>query len=377
MKEEEAESGEEIGFGFGLVEDDCADGSGSDDSGADGLSSDPSGNREGTGEVSRHTTGPIGIPNDTGPMSDTKTGTAYAVLDESMLRSPPRRRIKLPVVLFLLTCLSTFWVGSALWCPEQFLPNDWRLAIVTNWPSGLLYMVTVLGILFFHEMGHFLMTVRYRIPASFPYFIPIPFTLLGTMGAVIAMAGYRANRRQTFDIGIAGPLAGLALAVPVLWFGVQGLDLDRPGYGGVALDLPLFARLLIGWLQPAHANVDHIWISQVNALFMAGWVGLLITGLNMVPISQLDGGHVIYALFLGKAHWIARAFLICTLGYIIWAQAYMWTLMVVLVTLIGTDHPPTANDQMPLGRGRYLLGLASLVIPLFCFPPRGFMHLFD
>ena len=293
-----------------------------------------------------------------------------------MLQPVRRRRIRLPIILFLLTCLSTFWVGSALWCPEQYLPFDWRLAFIANWQNGLSYMLAVLGILMFHEMGHFLMTVRYRIPASLPYFIPVPITLLGTMGAVIAMAGHRANRRETFDIGIAGPLAGLVVALPVLWFGVQGLDLNQAGYGGVALDLPLLARLLIRWIHPEHASIDHIWISQVNALFMAGWVGLLITGLNMVPISQLDGGHVIYALFLKRAHWIARAFLVFVLCYIILSEAYMWTLMVALVTLIGTDHPPTANDHMPLGRGRYMLGLVSLVIPLFCFPPRGFVHLF-
>ena len=300
----------------------------------------------------------------------------YPYLDESMLYAAPPRRIKLPIILFLLTCLSTFWVGSTLWCPEQFLFGDWRLAIIANWRNGLFYMAAVLGILLTHEMGHFLMTVLYRIPASFPYCIPIPITALGTMGAVIAMAGHRADRRQTFDIGIAGPLAGLVVALPVLWFGVKGLDLEQAGYGGLALDLPLLVRWLVAWMHPNHAGIECIWISQVNPLFMAGWVGLLITGINMVPISQLDGGHVIYALFLRQAHWIARGFLVFTLCYIIWADAYMWTLMVVIVTFIGTDHPPTSKDDMPLGRGRYALGLVSLLIPLLCFPPRGFTHLF-
>ena len=310
----------------------------------------------------------------------------YPRLSDEMLQ-PRKRRVKLPVILFVLTCLSTFWVGAALWCPGDFIlyerrfggdqqfANDWKLAIIANWRTGLWYMGAVLSILMFHEMGHFLMTVRYRIPASLPYCIPVPISTLGTMGAVIAMAGYRADRRQTFDIGIAGPLAGLVVALPVTWFGVKGLDLSQAGYGGVALDLPLLMRMMISWLQPEYANVDHIWISQVNPLFMAGWVGLLITGLNMVPISQLDGGHVIYALFLRRAHWIARGFLVFTLAYIVWANAYMWAVMVVFVTLIGTDHPPTANDKMPLGRGRCILGLVCLIIPLLCFPPRGFVHL--
>jgi membrane-associated protease RseP (regulator of RpoE activity) len=225
-------------------------------------------------------------------------------------------------------------------------------------------------------MGHFLMTLRYRIPASLPYFIPFPISPLGTMGAVIAMAGYRADRRQTFDIGIAGPLAGLVIAVPILLFGVKTLDLSQTGYGSFAVDCPLLMRLVIRWLKPEHAHVTQIWVSQMNPFFMAAWVGLLITGLNMAPISQLDGGHVTYTLFGKSAHWIARGFLIFVLLYIVIARAYVWTLMVVLVTLIGTDHPPTGNDHMPLGRGRYLLGLVSLAIPVLCFPPRLIVQLF-
>ncbi len=288
----------------------------------------------------------------------------------------PKRRVAIPVTLFILACLSTFWAGTTIWSPFEYDWSELRLAIVANWRTGLAYMVCVIGILMCHEMGHFLMTLRFQIPASLPYFIPFPVSNIGTMGAVIAMAGYRANRRQTFDIGIAGPLAGLVIAVPVLIYGVQTLDLSRAGYGGFAVDCPLLVRILIHWLRPEHANVTHIWVSQMNPFFMAAWVGLLITGLNMVPISQLDGGHVTYTLFGTWAHWIARGFLIFVLFYIVIAGAYMWTLMVVLVTFIGTDHPPTADDHMPLGRGRYLLGLVSLVIPALCFPPRGFVHLF-
>jgi membrane-associated protease RseP (regulator of RpoE activity) len=297
-------------------------------------------------------------------------------LTEEMLLTP-KRRVAIPVALFILACFSTFWAGATIWSPHEFGLSDLRLAIVANWRVGLTYMGCIIGILMFHEMGHFLMTVRFGIPASLPYFIPFPYASpIGTMGAVIAMAGYRANRRQTFDIGIAGPLAGLVIALPILLFGVKTLDLSQTGYGSFAVDCPLLVRLMIRWLRPEHAHVTHIWVSQMNPFFMAAWVGLLITGLNMVPISQLDGGHVTYTLFGKWAHWIARGFLIFVLAYIVIARAYMWTLMVVLVTLIGTDHPPTANDHMPLGRGRYILGLVSLVIPALCFPPRGFVHLF-
>ena len=99
-------------------------------------------------------------------------------------------------------------------------------AMTTNWQQGSLYMGAVLAILLTHEMGHFLQTVRYRIPASYPLCIPVPFSLIGTMGAVISMDGMRANRKQIFDIGIAGPLAGLVVAVPILYIGVKQLDLS-------------------------------------------------------------------------------------------------------------------------------------------------------
>ena len=104
---------------------------------------------------------------------------------------------------------------------------------------------------------------------------------------------------------------------------------------------------------------------------MAGWVGLLITGLNMMPASQLDGGHVIYALFGRAARPIARGFLIAAIAYIIVSDRYIWAVMVILVTLIGIDHPPTADDTVPLGFWRRAIGYASLAIPVLCFPIRG------
>jgi membrane-associated protease RseP (regulator of RpoE activity) len=112
-----------------------------------------------------------------------------------------------------------------------------------------------------------------------------------------------------------------------------------------------------------------VWHSQLNPYFMAGWVGFLITGLNMLPVSQLDGGHVIYTLFGKRAHWIARGFMLLAIGFIIYNQAWMWSLMVVLVLLIGTDHPPTRDDTVRLGWFRTVLGCLSLSIPLLCFAP--------
>ena len=286
-------------------------------------------------------------------------------------RPPRRRRRGLPLLLFVATCWSTFFVGASDWNPELYLGNSaaaWR-QIEHNWPRGLLYSAALLGILMTHEMGHFLVTLRYHIPASFPLFIPVPIHPVGTLGAVIGMDGLRANRREIFDLGLSGPVAGLLVALPVLWLGIERLDLSQPP-GEVQFHNPLVGQLMMARIHPEWADRT-IGFEQLNPLFMAGWVGMLITGLNMLPISQLDGGHVIHALFTRRAKLIARGFLLFAIYSVIAYEAYHWVLMLVIVTFIGTDHPPSSNDDMPLGPLRWILGLASLAIPILCFAPLG------
>jgi membrane-associated protease RseP (regulator of RpoE activity) len=307
------------------------------------------------------------------PIIVTESSAPLRMLDEIDLGMPRRRRV-LPLVLFLATCFFTYAAGAYRWEPIPFgmrpdpvqggvwdLDATWRL-LQTNWRDGLTYMGCVMAILLAHEMGHFLMTVRYHVPASYPIFLPLPFMMLtGTMGAVIGMEGFRANRKQMFDIGLAGPLAGLVFTIPMVWIGIQIAQPDAPH--NVVFGDPLLAKWLIQWLRPDLHVAPH------NAVYMAGWVGMFVTGLNMMPISQLDGGHVIYALFLKRAHWIARAFLLFAIAFVVISGQYSWTLMVVLVTLLGVDHPPTSNDRVPLGPVRIILGLLSLTLPILCFTP--------
>ena len=299
-------------------------------------------------------------------------------------RKSVRRRKKLPLLLFLITCVSTFWAGAVGWLPIFYL-EQWlttmdampiRRAIVSHWQDGLIYMASILAILLTHEMGHFFATLRYRIPASLPFFIPFPISPVGTMGAVIGMDGRRADRKEMFDIGLAGPLAGLVVAVPILFVGIQQLDLSAPGHGPFRLDLPLVVRWVLTVSPPpgyelGAADADQIWTSHLNPFFMAGWVGLLITGLNMLPVSQLDGGHVSYALFGSGSRWVARGFMVVAISYMVATGTWdRWILMVLLILLIGTGHPPTRDDTVKLGWVRTVLGLASLAIPLLCFPPQ-------
>jgi len=219
-------------------------------------------------------------------------------LQAAHLRSRPRRRIGLPLVLFVATCLSTYWAGATNWQPQSYMHSSgsmWEV-MATNWRQGLTYMGAVLAILLTHEMGHFLQTLRYHIPASYPLCIPMP-SLIGTMGAVISMDGMRAHRKQIFDIGIAGPLAGLVVAFPILYVGITRLDLSiAPGPHDIQLYNPVIVRWMIEWIHPEWVDrANWVAVSQLNPFFMAGWVGMLITGLNMLPVSQLDGGHTIYA----------------------------------------------------------------------------------
>ena len=302
------------------------------------------------------------------------------------------RRFALPAILFLATCLSALWLGAADWNPtgrmQQFFGNaaaNWHqgspLAAVNearavatedmHWRQGFVYMGVVMGLLLAHEMGHFLMALRHRIPASLPYFIPMPIIPFGTLGAVIGMEGSRANRREMFDLGVAGPLAGFAVTLPILWLGIARLP-DAPVAGhSFCFHNPLILQYMIEWFRPRYPTPAALYLNQFNPFLMAGWVGLLVTGLNMLPVSQLDGGHVAYALLGKRAHLFARTLIVAAILFIITTESYFWVVMLVLVILLGADHPPTADDRCRLGWLRSLIGWASLLIPILCFPPGG------
>jgi len=333
---------------------------------------------------------------DTPPGSGTAESLTARVVDELLTREaaagqkreanrPRKRRVWLPLMLFFATCLSTFWVGACQWYPIlQIWLSNWsgeswpegqlltRQMAIAHWQDGLVYMMCVLGILLAHEFGHFFATVIYRIPASLPYVIPMPLLPIGTFGAVIGMDGHKADRKQIFDIGLAGPLAGLIVAIPVVVWGTMQLDFTEPNYGPYGINAPLFVELLLAWIEPPGYKPGlSIGMSQLNPYFMAGWVGLLITGLNMMPVSQLDGGHVIYTLFGRRSRWIARGFMVLAVAYVGYTlyttHQAQWILMLGLIVLVGVDHPPTRDDSVPIGWFRFGLGLLSLLIPVFCF----------
>jgi membrane-associated protease RseP (regulator of RpoE activity) len=261
-------------------------------------------------------------------------------------------RAKLPLILFVLTCWTTNFAGR-------------RFA-----GSGPLYSIPLMTILLCHEFGHYLQALRYRVPATLPYFIPM-VPPLGTMGAVIAMGGNMGNRKSLFDIGITGPLAGL---VPATIFSIAGLlqsdFIEVPASGGLRLGEPLFFTFLANWVlgpAPPHQEL------YLHSMAYAGWVGIFITALNLIPIGQLDGGHILYALLRRKAHIVATMLLLAAIVGVVITQNYSWLLMLMLLTLVGPNHPPTGDDEMPLGIGRTILGWLTLGFVIIGFTPTPFM----
>lgn len=270
---------------------------------------------------------------------------------------------RLQALLYLLTALTTFAAGTVGWEPVVLgIDADVAASLPTHWMRGVLYAGAVLAVLTAHEAGHFIAARIHGIPATLPFFLPVPVLITGTLGAVIGMEGSRADRRQLFDIALAGPLAGLLVALPLLAIGMRdGIVTDANPFA-----LPPLAAWMLGALRPD--LVAGLTIAP-NALFMAGWVGLLVTGLNMIPVSQLDGGHIAAAVFGRRSVWIARGTLLAAIAGIVLFGRYNWVVMVVMVAFIGTDHPPIRDADRPLGMLRTVLGLLAFIIPLVTFMP--------
>jgi membrane-associated protease RseP (regulator of RpoE activity) len=281
---------------------------------------------------------------------------------ETLLRARRPSRLRLQSLLYLLTCLTTFAAGAVGWQPLVLGVDEVGGAIAAHWSRGIAYAAAVMAVLTAHEAGHFIAARLHGIPATLPFFIPVPVLLTGTLGAVIGMEGARANRRQLFDIALAGPVAGLVVAIPLLALGLL--------VGDTPADNPFALAPLARWIQAA-VRPELVGEATVapNAAFMAGWVGLLVTGLNMLPISQLDGGHVCRAVFGRFGNVVARGFLLAAIAAVVVTGQFNWVVMLVIVTLMGVDHPPIRDDGRPLGVVRTCLGLAAFLIPLVTFMP--------
>jgi Zn-dependent protease len=311
-------------------------------------------------------------------------GTVELIDPAQRVRSPqsqpPQQRIRsrkrLALGLFVATCLSTFLVGMTPGAGPLvllYLFNGWLFSmpmgeLLVLLQNGLLFSGCVMLILFAHEMGHYLQARRYHVPATLPFFIPFPISPFGTMGAVIIQGAGVANRKQLFDIAISGPLAGLVLALPIAYFGLQQtevFDID-PSKSMARYGDPLILQWMIEWIHgPLAENQD----VQLTPMLFAGWVGIFVTALNLIPIGQLDGGHLLYTLIGKRSHGVAVLLLFAAIFYMLLTKQFAYALMVALLMLMGPRHPPTANDRVPLGRPRVVLGWLTLAFIVIGFTP--------
>ena len=271
----------------------------------------------------------------------------------------------LPALLFLLTVFTVLWAGAyqtntnPLVGPWNFLVDDpgslWR---------GVPFAATLLGILVTHELGHYVLSRIHGVPTSLPLFMPGLPHFVGTFGAIIRMRAPLTDRRALFDIGVAGPIAGFVVAVIAL---VVGLRLStvvpiQTSYGmhlGEPLLLQFASWVVIGPLAPTADVILH-------PIGFAAWFGLFITSLNLLPIGQLDGGHVAYALLGDRQRSVAVALvpILMVFGWLGWKGWFLW---VGLAGMMGLAHPPVQNPHRELGGIRVLVGWIALAIFVLTF----------
>jgi len=312
--------------------------------------------------------------------------------------APKPTRVSVNIILFILTVLSVMIAGAQ---PEGVVPSDvvgQMLALVKNMLTGWPFALSLLGILLAHELGHYFMSRHHKTPATLPYFIPMPFSPLGTMGAAILMQGTPKNKRVLFDIGVAGPLAGMVIAIPVLFIGLalSSLSTIQPVNGVVSLEgnslLYLLAKfMMFGKLLPAPLNLSGLplalhWLRFfftgqpvplggmdvfIHPVAFAGWAGLLVTMLNLIPAGTLDGGHVVYALFGEKA---SKAFpfifgILLMLG-LFWSGWWIWA---VILLWLGRVHAEPLDQITQLDARRRWIALLVIIIFILTFSPVPFM----
>ncbi|MCC6457865.1 MAG: site-2 protease family protein [Caldilineaceae bacterium] len=300
-----------------------------------------------------------------------------------------RSRPWINLVLFLLTVISTLFVGSLYGgdlngvsqISDLFLPQN----LIRGWP----FSFTLLGILVAHEFGHYFAARYHKVAVTLPFFIPLPIGF-GTLGAFIQLKEPVPDRRKLFDIGVAGPLAGLILAIPLLFLGLSTSPVDIPPVGAnVQLEgnsiLYYFAKIAVfGKALPNPITGEDVFMNQVT---FAAWIGLLVTALNLLPVGQLDGGHTVYALF-GRsaryANWatlVVMAFLaiaglepvqaiwpvLRNFGFTGW---WLWLGMIVFV--LGPHHPPALDDVTQLDARRRLVGYLVIAVFILTFVPTPF-----
>jgi len=268
----------------------------------------------------------------------------------------------LNLLLFIVTVGTTLLVGAMM---EGRDPLRTPSTLV----AGLPFAASLLLILGLHELGHYLTARAYGVQVSLPYFIPLPLPPMGTMGAIIRMRSPIPNRKVLFDIGIAGPLLGLLVGVPILAWGLH-LSPVKPLAGEVLQEGNSLAYLGLKWLLkgpiPAGADV------ALHPMALAGWLGLFVTALNLMPLSQLDGGHIAYAALGPRFRWMVWLFIAALGGLFAVSRWEGWLVWIGISVLLGLRHPPPMDDLTPLGGRRCALAVLALLLLVALLTPLPF-----
>jgi membrane-associated protease RseP (regulator of RpoE activity) len=286
----------------------------------------------------------------------------------------PPERLWRYVTLFGLTLLSTTFVGISHYASFYAgfrtvdLPfSAWELTL-----RGLWYSLSILGILGAHEFGHYYACRYYGVDASLPYFLPVPFVLTGTLGAFIRIRQPIPTKRALFDIGIAGPIAGFLVLVPLLMVGMYlsqvvqiPQDFNEPVF---ELGEPLLFKA-VAWLT--FGSLPEGYTVNMHPVAFAAWFGMLATTLNLFPVGQTDGGHVCYAVFGRHSTLVSYATVACLVGLSFLSMSWMlWTLLMAsMLIVLGPHHPPTIDEHVPLDRTRQWLAVFAAVMFALCFSP--------
>jgi membrane-associated protease RseP (regulator of RpoE activity) len=297
--------------------------------------------------------------------------------DVLILDIDPRRRFRIPrinIILFVLTLISVYFMPVFL---KHFAVSEMSQAISNTMAdlasgTGIVFTMAMISILFVHEMGHFIASRRRGIITSWPYFIPAP-NIIGTFGAVIKSKSPFWNRRDLIEVGASGPIAGWIVALGWLVYGLSHshiVPMEAVGPTDFIFFIEGESILMRSLLPALVGQTPEGTFYLLNEAAFAGWVGLLVTAINLLPIGQLDGGHIIY----GLARHLQRKLGLLAMGglFILGFDSPMWWIFAAFGLVFGVKHPPTMNDSLKLSRTAAVLGVVSIIILVLSFTPIPF-----
>lgn len=277
------------------------------------------------------------------------------------------KNVWLNLVLFAATIVSTLFAGA-------FQQTGSFSEAILNLQLGWKFSFALMSILLAHELGHYFASRFHNVPSSLPYFLPIPHPLVGTFGAFIKMKGKISDKKALLDIGVAGPIMGLVIALPLLFLGLKFSTLVEisdvagkqwmPLLGGSLL-FRFFSFLVFG-------SIPHNIGIQLHPIAYASWLGLWVTSINLIPMGQLDGGHISYAIF-GKYHrWVSYGvfFSLVVMGIFLWIGWLFWAFITSII--VRFHHPPPEDKLIELGLKRKIIGVVALILLVLTFLPVPF-----